>query len=144
MSELSPIELVALSKCVKEKEAAAARDKISDASANAVDFCVRIQGNVTRAGGTAAMTSRVEASQRPADLLRFDVCCAVLRQLGIGEKRLEAALRSVAAAPITEDSKMRSIFDQVAADCAELVPAREVVTPAKSGNVSVAVNLSKV
>lgn len=144
MAGLSPVEIVALSKCVKEKEVTDARAQIPEASAHTVNFTVHVQGNLTRAGGVAAMTARVEASSRPADLTHFDVCCAVLRQLKIGPKRLETALRSVAAQQLQVDEELLKVFQQVGEDFPKTTPARDLVTPARSGNVSVNVNVARV
>lgn len=144
MAELSPVEIVALSKCVKDKEVTEARGKIPEASAHTVNFIVHVQGNLTRAGGTPTLVATVAESTRPANLATLDHFCAVLRELKIGPKRLDAALRAIAERTIEADDELRNIFTQAETDFAEVVPAREVTTPGKSGNVSVAVNVAKV
>ena len=141
--ELSPVEILALSKCVKDKEVTEARAKIPEGSAHNFGFTVHLSGSLQRAGGVPAGMALVAETSLPAQLRSLDVFCAVLRELKIGPKRLETALGAVATRPAA-DAELLEVFARVEAARAEIVPAREVVTPAKSGNVSVQASVARV
>ncbi len=143
MAGLSAIEIVALSKCIKDKEVTEARAKIPEASAHPVNFTVHVLGNLTRAGGVAAQTVEVAESVSPGNLRSFEHCCAVLRALGIGAKRLETALRATELRPVA-DEEFAAVFARIESERSEVVPARQIVTPARSGNISVNVSLARV
>lgn len=143
MAELSPVEIVALSKCVKDKEVTEARAKIPEASAHNYGFTVFVSGTLTRAGGSPAAIGVIAESTRAISLRSDDAFCALLRELKIGPKRLETALRAIAATPGVDD-ELLAVFQRVEADRAEIVPAREVSTPAKSGNISVNATVARV
>lgn len=144
MADLSPVEIVALSKCVKDKEVTEARAKIPEPSAHQLNFVVHIQGTLTRAGGVAAGITRIEATTRPGNLTTLNHFCQLLRELKIGPRRLDNALRNIAGSEVVVDDELLTVFRRVAEDFPEVEPARDVVTPAKSGNISVTANVTRV
>lgn len=136
MAGLSPIEIVALAKCVKDSEITEARAAIPDGSAHSVDFSVRISGAVTRAGGTRAGVGVIAESKRPLDMTGFQSVCALLRELKVGAKRLEGALRAITDEPAT-DAEFAAVFDRVSLDRSKTIPEIKIAMPAKSGNITV-------
>lgn len=145
-NELSAVEVLALSKLIKEKDEKAARSQIPEASAHNFGFTVYVSGTLTRAGGTPAMESVIPEAMQCVSLRTPDALTALLRQLKIGPKRLEEALRAIGPKP-EPVADLLNVISAVEADLAASLPktpARQVITPAKSGNISVNANVSRV
>lgn len=145
-NSLSAVELLALSKCVKEKDITAARSEIADNSVHNFGFTVYVQGTLTRAGGTPAMASVVPEAMQMVSLRTPEAVTALLKQLKIGPKRLADALTAIGPKPegVTE---LLDVFKEMEATLAKQlppIPARETITPAKSGNITVNANVSRV
>lgn len=145
-NELTPVEVLALSKCLKDKDVNAAKAAIADGSVHPFDFSISVQGTLTRAGGTAAMTSTVAASTPCVSLCTPAGITALLKQLGIGHKRLAEGLRAIGPKPEAVQDLV-DVFMAIEADLATKLPplpARETITPAKSGNISVTANVTRI
>lgn len=145
-TELRPVEVLALAKCIKEKDEKAARAEIPDNSVHNFGFTVYLQGTLTRAGGTAAMTATIPAAPAIVSLRTPEAMTALLKQLGIGPKRLAEALTAVGPKPEAVPELLDVIKEVEAALAKKLppTPARETITPAKSGNISVNAQVTRV
>ena len=144
-NELTAIEVVALARCVKEKAEKAALAEIPAASMHNFGFTVYLQGTLTRAGGTAAMTSVIPETVQTVSLRTPEAVSALLRQLKIGPKRLTEALEAIGPKP-TAVPELIDVFADVEAKLAKRLPpfpAREVITPAKSGMINVTANVTR-
>lgn len=131
MSELTDAELVALAGTVKDGPLKAAKGRLADGSAHPVDFSVRIVGSVQKGMSTPETTFT-----RPATvgLRSFGLVCAVLRNLGIGPKRLAAALAAVPS-DATADAELEAVFSTEEERRAATLPPITGTTPGRAGTV---------
>jgi hypothetical protein len=138
---LNPAETVALAGCVKDTALKAAKNSLPEASAENVDFQVRIHGSVQKGVGTASTVS-VEPARVSLTSRKF--FCAVLRTLGIGPKRLKTAVESTPPdEELKDDADMVKVFEYVERDRAAALPAVEKTVPGRAGAVSSQVSASK-
>lgn len=140
MDEFTPEEIVAIAGAIKGTREKAAKDALADRSSATVDFVVRVTGSIQKGVGTLPGTGT-----RPAevDLCTAPVFFALLRSLGIGAKRLTAALEQVDPL-VGGDDAFADLFAQAAGAKAKKLPPVEFTTPAKAGAVSSQINLARV
>ena len=93
-AELSNLEVIALANAVPTKRLTAAKHEMSDNSSGTVDLTVRIRAHVAKGASTPDATVEVLPTVNLATLAVFT---NVLSALGIGEKRLAAALANIPA-----------------------------------------------
>lgn len=149
---LSPAETVALCDALKadRKEAAA---ELSDGFGGAVDFTVRIVGQVSKGLSTPPSTGTAAAI---VDLYSPAVVSALLKKLKVDEKKLRNALRAIGrkaekdgAAAISSDTvagcdTLEEVFSEVAAELVEKLPQRPVVSNGRQGAVSAKATATRV
>lgn len=137
--ELQPAELIALSGCVKDKALTEAKRGLQDGSAHPVDFAVRVRGSVQKGMSTPGTT----IEQTPIVNLRTPAAFyAVLRALGIGTRRLQAAVHQVGSSP-QADADLEAVF--TAEECARAakLPKSSTSVPGKAGSVQSQVTAEK-
>ena len=139
--DLTAAEIVALATAIKDKQVTEAKKALPDGSAHSVDLTVRIQGSVQKGTSTPAGTVTIQ----PAVSLRSpSVMFALLRQLGIGAKRLLSAL---AVLPATDKLTGDAEFEQIVADeeakRAQLLPPVTQATAGRNGTVNSQVAATK-
>lgn len=145
-TQFTPVEIMALSRCFKEKALDEARAAIAENSSQAFAFSVYLEGSVTRAGGTPPSVAAVPA-HAPAVSLRTDaVLCAALRHLKIGPARLRAALEAVGDQPSVPTELLQVIGECEAALAASrpLIPEQQSPVSGRSGPISVSATVVKV
>lgn len=138
---LSNAEIVALGTAVKEKQLGTAKAALKEGSSETVDFSVRITGSVQKGQGTPGTAYEV----KPIVTLdaRFPFY-ALLRQLGIGAKRLKAAL--AALPPVNQielDQEFEQLFAEASAAQAAKLPTTHGVSARKAGAVQSQVAVEK-
>lgn len=134
-------QLCALGGAVKSKALTDAKRALPERAAVPVDFLVRISGNVTKKLDTPATDGTRPAT---AELFTRNLVSEVLRLLGIGSKRLAAALREAADkeghafsyAEAPANAALLAVFDEVAAEVAARLPAEPCSTPGRAAAVS--------
>ena len=139
MDEFTPEEIVAIAGAIKGTREKAAKDALREQFVAQVDFIVRITGHVQKGqstpGGKITRPAVVHLDSVP-------VFCAVLRELGIGAKRLAKAL--LAIDPLTgADSEFDAIFADAAAFHAKSLPAVETTTTGKAATVTSSIDLAR-
>ena len=140
--ELSAAEKVAIEGAVSGKDLLIAKDALADGETLAVDFTIRISGNIQKGFGTPSAES-----ERPAQvsLCSMTVFCALLRELGIGPKRLKDALHNLpATSDLQVDEQLTNVFDVVARKLSNALPPVKVTTPGRRGAVKASVSVIRV
>ena len=139
--DFSAAEMVAIEGAVSGKDLLIAKDALADGETRAVNFTIRITGNIQKGFGTPSATS-----ERPAEvsLCGMTVFCALLRELGIGPKRLKDALYNLPATSELEvDEQLTNVFDVVARKLADALPPVTVTTPGRRGAVKASVSVTR-
>lgn len=133
---LNDSQRVALAGVCKGKDLDQAKAALPDGFSGNVDFCVRITGSIQKATGCPASVASVAAV---VTLQSLDHVTALLRQLGVGAKRLRSALQAVQtdAAP---DPELANVFTEVEKERAAKLPAVDKPIAAKAGAVQTQVS----
>ena len=146
MTELTPLELVALAGAIKGKDLDAAKASLADNSAGNFDFTVRLQGAITKGQSTVTcVTTRIaEPSDVINSLLTLPQVCQLLKSVGIGATRLDRAMAEmVEVKEDVVDAKLSSVFETHAKRLAQTTRIA-VTTKGRAANVSVSATVQKV
>ena len=139
--ELSAAEKVAIEGAVTGKDFLTAKDELADGETLAVDFTVRISGNIQKGFGTPSADSERAAE---VSLCSMTVFCAVLRTLGISPRRLKNALHDLpAVSELQVDEQLTNVFDVVARKLSNALPPVKVTTPGRRGPVKATVSVTR-
>ena len=150
MSELTEAEQVAIATAFNGKALSEAKSSIKDGASHVVDVTVRVTGKLTRGMGKAAGTSEAEAE---VDLFSEATVVGLLVRLGIGKKRLAAALKATVDESVKKKVKalggdsthpLIECFEKAKQEAQKRLPKRQTETKARAGSLSSTMTVEKV
>lgn len=153
MLTLSPLQRVALASAVTGKVLSQARETIAEGSQQSVDVTVRVFGTVDRGVGTPSGSAECPAS---VHLTGPAMTLALLRELGIGPKRLAAALESLTAAALADGHEsigdhcveapvqLAATYEAAKAAAVEQLPKATRTTSGRAGSITTSLDVEVV
>lgn len=135
-------ETVAICKAIKDKEFNAAKEELVEGSVTPVDLKIRISGVAQKNHGIPG-----GSSERPPEIsfMTPDAICALMRQLGIGQKRLREALEELKdPRKCSMDADLLGVFNDVAEKTAKRLPKVIVNSPGRAGSCTAAVSITRI
>ncbi len=143
--QFTDAQLVALGGAVKSKALTDAKGRLPQLHNEAVDFRVRIHGNISKGVGVPASTGTMPAS---FDLFNRNVVSQLLKQLKVEPKKLRSMLRKIAddrheiphLGEHPANAELLTIFNEVSHEVAATLPPVPTSSNGRAGTVSTNVN----